>query len=213
MISEDEAKAMVLRVGEDRWDGLRLAIQSCVHSPRGDYWVICANSENFVLHGDWSSLLVGVSGYLINAESGELTVVGSGQSLEIALQDMSDKEAAGSLHYVLQPAFDRSDKAALINLRQHLQCPLRAAIALLSADHRNWLVGDRRLLISAQTVLGEKHIETEISLQADPGGAAVLQHEVTNWDALVERMHVLLGGLCDDENNRLLPQNPASTAH
>jgi hypothetical protein len=123
MIDADQAKDLVLRL-RDASSGRsdRLAIQYCALSGRGDYWIVCANSEDFVIRGVRERVLVGVNAHLVNTMSGEIETVANDRSVEQYLEDKYDLAAAGINHYVLVPCFDKNDKAGVIRLRQKLGC-------------------------------------------------------------------------------------------
>lgn len=188
MISADAAKAIVLRLWEDAWPGERFAIQSCTLSPRGDYWVVGSNSEDFVLRGMFERCYVGISAHLVNALSGEVTIVGSAQSWEQILQDRYDEEAAEGRNYVLEPAFDRSDKEGLVNLHKQLPCSYAHAIGLLSSGGRQWFTGRLRILAHVREMLGDKGIQTTIVLRPDVQGAARVDEDDWRWDALASHL-------------------------
>lgn len=186
MITEDEAIAKVLAIGDA--DGVPLAIMACERSPRSDYWVIRANSEAYVVDGLFDRMLIGVSAYLVRVADGEITLVGSGQLWQEVLQDKYDAAAAGAMHYVLEPTADRHDKAAMLLLRQQLRCSMQAATRLLSDEYRGWLTGLRRRLLIAQTVLGEKGIDTRIVLRRYADNAPEMDDRITSWDMLAARI-------------------------
>ena len=188
MITAEDAKAIILRRSRSDDDGPQLAIQSCELSPRGDFWIIHANSEDYVVRGIWERMLVGVSAYLVNVNDGAMTVVGSGQSWQEFLRDKYDEDAAGTMRYVLEPTFFRDDKRAVINLRQRLECSLQTALRMLSPGHRQWLTGVRSLLLDVQDMLHERGIETAIVLLPSAEGAIEIDHSIWHWNAVASRM-------------------------
>jgi len=98
MITSEDAQAAVLtRVNSAAHVLCRdtFVIQSCVLSARSDYWIVRANSEDFVLRGMGEKQYVGVNAYLVSTVAGSIEIVGSGQSVESYLQDKYDVEAAG----------------------------------------------------------------------------------------------------------------------
>lgn len=187
MINQDEAESRVLAFGQAE-SGVALAIQTCERSPRGDYWIIRANSEDFVFGGDRSQMLVGASAYLVRVADGEITVVGSNEAWQTVLQDKYDEAAAGSMHYVLDPIFERNDKTAVVLVRQRLLCSQQTALQLASEERRGWLTGLRRHLLIAQTVIGGKGINTRIVLRHDVDGIPQMDEHVADWNALVARI-------------------------
>lgn len=147
MIDADQAKALVLRRCEaSSHQGDRFAIQSCELSEFGDYWVVRANSEDFVVRGIQECRYVGANAHLVHATSGEIETVGSGQSVEQYLGDKYDVMRAAGKHYVLTPNFDRSDKPGVIRLRQMFDCSLQTAVQMVSPESKFWLTGRKRTL-------------------------------------------------------------------
>lgn len=188
MISAEDAKSTVLRLCEVGAQHGRFAIQSCELSPRGDYWIVCANSEDYVVRGMLERCYVGAGAHLINRASGCVETLGSAQSWQDHLQDKYDLEAAAGAHYVIVPGFDRTDRAALINLRQRLSLSMQDAIALLSPARLHWLTGSLRSLRRAQRLLRDKGIDTEIVLRQDALCGAVVDERVWHWEALASLM-------------------------
>ena len=162
----------------------RFVIQSCELSANGDYWVIRSNSEDYVIHGMTQFCYVGVNAHLINVMTGEHETVVS-WSVDEHLQDKYDLEAASGNTYVLTPASDRSDKAALVNLRRKLQCTYPQTLALLTGKQRHWLTGKRRLLEDAQRLLFEQGIATQIELVFDAGEAVAIGVETWHIEAVL----------------------------
>lgn len=184
MVTADEAKSIILQLCEGSSQNERFVIQSCELSPHGDYWVVRANSEDFVVHGIFERCYVGMNAHLVSTTSGVVETVGSGQSVEQYLEDMYDlKKAAGS-YYVLQPSFDKTDKIALINLRQKLGLSFQESIALLSTDRCQWLTGKRSVLRHVQELLHEQGIEVDIVLRQDIQRAVEIDGRVWHLDAL-----------------------------
>lgn len=190
-VNADQAKAIVLRLCEaPSPEGDRFAIQSCTLSAKGDYWIVRANSEDFVVRGMEERRYVGANAHLVNTTTGDVETVGSGISLEDYLQDKYDLAKAEGKHYVLGPEFDRSDKAAVVRLRQKLECSLQRAMQLASPDMRCWLTGKRRTLQHAQAMLRREGIAASIQLLADPGVAARIDDSVGHWNALKSTLQV-----------------------
>lgn len=183
VVTEERACQLVLETGE----GPSLAVISCELSGRGDYWVIVANSEDYVLHGKLEALLLGVNAYLVHVVTGAITVVGSAQRWEDVVDDVHDLEVAAGRHYVLAPTCDPGDKRATVHLHQRLGCSLLEARYLLSPVGRDWLTGARRVLATARASLHAQGIATEIVLRAEAGTAAVVTADAT-WSLLSERI-------------------------
>ncbi|MBB5943504.1 hypothetical protein [Xanthomonas sp. 3307] len=185
MIKADQAKALVLHCYEASCEGReRFAIQSCTLSERGDYWIVRANSEDFVLRGIQERCYVGINAHLVNTTSGEIEIVGSGQCLDEYLQDKCDAANAGASHYVLCPDFDTSDKASVIRLRQRLECSLQRAIQLASPEFGCWLTGKRRMLSNAKEMLQNEGIAVRIRLLENPRCAVTIENYILHWTEL-----------------------------
>lgn len=65
----------------------------------------------------------------------------------------------------MTPDFDRSDKRALINLRQQIEASYDEAFYLLSEAGKEWFTGRRRVLEHARRILASRGIETRVALQ------------------------------------------------
>jgi len=183
MITAAEAKKIILdrsqpRSGVPTMDDL--AITTCELSERGDHWIIRGNRVGYVVYGLQEYLAVGLNAWLVNVETGEVDAVGSGQDLGGYLQDKYDLAGAAGSHYTIEPAFDRGDKAAVIRLRQLLDCPIQAALRLTLPDDRCWLTGPLRVLKLVQMQLEGKGVSTWIALRADPAGAVHLRYPYWN---------------------------------
>jgi hypothetical protein len=185
MIVADQAKVLVLSRCEASSQGReRFAIQSCTLSEHGDYWVIRANSEDFVVRGIQERCYVGANAHLVNTASGEIETVVSCQSVEQYLEDKYDAARAGGKHYVLGPDFDKNDKAGVIRLRQKLECTLQRAMQLVSPESICWLTGRLRTLRHAHAMLQCEGIATSIQLQEIPGSAVAIDDSIWHWDVL-----------------------------
>ena len=177
MVTEEQARRIVLATAED----IPLAVNACELSPRGDYWVIEANSEAWVLHGEFRDMLVGVSAYLVHTVTGALSLVGSAQHWQDCVEDLHDLDVANGRHYVLGPACTADDRRAAMHLHRQLACSLVDARYLLTAG-RNWLTGTRRTLIAVQAALRERGIATEIELMPEAGAAITPMVKDATWE-------------------------------
>ena len=196
MINADTAQAMILRFCEGDPQSphyVKHAIQCCVLSERGDYWIIRANSEAYVVHGRSEFCYVGVNAFLLDVLSGEIETVVSRNRVSDYLQDKYDVRDADGQAYVLEPAFDLTDKAAVIRLRQTLDCRLSLALALLSPEHRSWLTGQRRVMQWAQREFTAKGVATEVMLRLGTGGALYIPEQIWHWDLLLAELKRLPG--------------------
>jgi len=180
MITEEQARRIVLATAED----VPLAVYGCTLSPRGDYWVVEANSERWVLHGDFRDMLVGVSAYLVHAVTGALSLVGSAQQWQDCVEDLHDLDVAAGRHYVLVPGCDPHDRQAAMRLHRQLACSLLDSRYLLSADGRSWLTGTRRVLATVQAALQERDIAADIELMRETGAALPVTVDDASWDSM-----------------------------
>ena len=170
----------------------RFAIQSCELSAKGDYWIICSNSEDYVVHGMTEFCYVGVNARLVNVMTGAVDVVASCFGVDDYLQDKYDLEAAVGNHYVLIPAFDRHDKQALINLRRKLQFSYPQVMGLLTGDQRLWLTGAGRQLRNARRLLLCQGINTHVEIRPDTGNAVAIGVETWFIDAVLKALSTRL---------------------
>ncbi|NHZ34029.1 hypothetical protein [Massilia rubra] len=191
MISSDMAQAMVLRRSEGDPSSARyekFAVQSCQLSRQGDYWIVCVNTAAYVLHGRAERCLVGANAHLVDVISGQIETVASCRPVEDYLQDKYDVRRAAGMHYMLTPAFDRTDKVAVIRIRQAFGCSMREAMKLASPEHHCWLTGPRRVLRWAQGELTLKNIVTDIILAPDAEDAVDIDDSIWHWDLLKARL-------------------------
>nr|BFD41255.1 hypothetical protein FFPRI1PSEUD_27540 [Pseudomonas sp. FFPRI_1] len=176
--------AGILREGVEE----RFVIQSCTLTTRGDYWAVCCNSEDYVVHGLAEYCYVGVSAHLVDVETGAIETVANCTSVEEYLQDKYDLRAAAGSVYVLAPAFGRDDKPALINLRRKLACTYPQALALLSGEQAHWLTASRRRLQEAQRLLASQGIATRIELAPEVLNGIEIDVEVWYAEAALEAL-------------------------
>lgn len=191
MLTTEEAQKIVLHLinqGKDTNGENEFVIQSCIPSPRKDYWVIRANSADYVIRGMEEKCYVGVSANLVNALTGEVETVSNIQSWQSYLEDKYDLINAQGNFYILRPAFDKSDKSALINLRQKLECRAQDVICMTSPDNNFWLTGNLRKLNDAKILLEKANIQVNIELHADSRGAIVIDESVWYFDEIKARL-------------------------
>lgn len=150
------------------------AISECRLDPRGQYWVIHANSYEYVVNGRSEHCLVGVGSYLVNIATGHLTVTPSYETWGQSIQDIYDLDDAAGAHYVLRPSYESGDKRAIVHLHQRLYCSLIEARWLLREPNRDWLTGTGRTLRYARETLAEHGVETQVVMQDDPRQALLL---------------------------------------
>ncbi|MFZ6656440.1 hypothetical protein [Undibacterium sp. TJN19] len=191
MITAEDAQAIILRRchqgrknnGEDEF-----VIQSCELSPRKDYWVIRANSADFVIRGLIEHCYVGVNAHLVDILTGEVETIGSAQSLQNYLEDKYDLINAKGNSYILRPGFDIKDKSALINLRQKLECRLQDVISMTSPDNNFWLTGTFRVLSEVKKLLEAADIKVNIELHSNLRGAIEIDERAWYFDAVKKHL-------------------------
>ena len=130
---------------------------------------------------------------MLDVLSGKIETVVSGNRVSNYLQNKYDIRDAAGQAYVLEPAFERTDKAAVIRLRQILACRLPHALALLSPERRSRLTGQRRVMQWAQRELMAKGVATEVMLRPGPGGASYIAEQIWHWDLLLAELKRLPG--------------------
>ena len=187
MHTEIEAKEKVLELvnsgREKDEDNEFVIISGATLSENKDYWIIRANSRACVEGGDQSMCYVGVNAYLVNTESGEIEIVGSATSVESFLQQKYDLRAANGKHYVLICCHDHNEKEIVIKIHRLFNCSLKKAKYLLS-ERKHWLTGQKIHLLSAQKLLREKGIETQIALLETTESAIAIDSEFFWWERL-----------------------------
>lgn len=189
MIDQKQAEEIVLRRLNPPGGDDPFVISSVELSPRGDYWIIGANSEAYVVHGDESRRSVGVNAYLVHAESGEIETVGSGEMPEDTLQDKYDEQAAGGMHYTLVSAEEASNMRAITRLRGVIQCSLSDARELISGNKTVWATGRKREVTRASELLAEQGIVTEVKLSESREGLPEAPETLAGWDDIRELLH------------------------
>ena len=137
MYSEKEAKEKVLSFVNSPNSGENsdeFVISSIRLSPREDFWIVQANCRAYVEFGDLSKCYVGVGAYMLNAETGEIEIIGSAESPDNFLQDVYDERIAGNRFYALKCSHDLGDKRAIVNLHKMFNCPLVKAKELIRSN-------------------------------------------------------------------------------
>lgn len=205
-VTAQKAQSLVLAVmQESANDSIpeRYVVQTCELSACGRYWVIRVNTEAYVIHGKSEFCRVGLNASLVDVQTGEISYVYSGQSVESYLYDMDAVAEAHGGVYVLGPAFDKSDKAAFIKLRQKTACAYQEILALLSQDQMFWLTGKRRLLEAVRILLAGEEIATSVTLVADAGDAVEIDETVWHIDAVLSSLRQRIS-----RSNPAPPANP-----
>ncbi|MFZ6757042.1 hypothetical protein ACO0K9_07465 [Undibacterium sp. Ji50W] len=188
MITAEDAQTIILRLCHQGREANEFVIQSCVLSPRNDYWVVRANSADYVLRGMEERCYVGVSAHLVDVFTGEVETVGSGQGWQSYLVDKYDLINAKGNHYILSPAFDKRDKSALINLRQKLECRLQDVIYMTSPDNNFWLAGRLSALCEIKKTLEKANIKVNIELHSDLRGAVEIDNGTRYFDVVKKHL-------------------------
>lgn len=164
-IGREQAERIVLdRLNREPDNEDRFVIINSELAPRGDCWIIRANSAAYVESGDFSRMFVGVNAYLVDTANGTIEIVGSGETIEDYLQERYDERDAGGRHYVLACAIDRNDKPGLLCLHRALNCSLAVARQLIDEPHRLWLHGRKQVLMQAADLLRRRGVAVSIVL-------------------------------------------------
>jgi len=132
-----------------------------------DYWMINGNSKSFITDGIELKCMVGISGFIVDAHSGDLSIAGSLQDPYDILQDCRDDKLAGEKRYVLAGGLGRSDATEITQLRGLFPCGISRARELLSEPERFWFTGKLRYLQSYQKDLMQQGMITEILILDD----------------------------------------------
>ena len=179
MLTSEQAQTVVLNQvnnpNRQCTDDELFVVSYCRLSPRKDFWVISANSKAYIIDGDQSKCYVGVGAYLVDVESGDLTIVGSGQSLNDYFQDMYDDRTANGKVYLLRSGYNSLPKAEVITLKNLLGCDLKESRELLIGSSKDWVYGKNRVLVKFQNYLIDKGIKTEITLSKETKNAIELK--------------------------------------
>ncbi len=125
-------------------------------SERKDFWIIGANAVS-PLHQAG-----GVYGYLLDAESGEVLVMGYNGPYAY-LQDKYDDEEANGRSYVLVCGFESSEKEQVVNLRRKLETSYSSAVKYVKRNNQ-WFCGKKRELLELKKHFDEKNIPTKVEL-------------------------------------------------
>lgn len=181
MLTQREIESLVLHICSS--DAAPCAIQSCELSADKTYWIVRANSAQYVLHGRSEFCLVGVNAYLVDPSTGEIEVVGSGCSVEQYLGDKQDVQLAGQKKYVLHPAFDGYEPKWVIHLHQKIGCSLPDA-RRLARNTEWWVTGKKRVLEEARDLLAKEGIPVNVTLAVNAGMAQILADRPVFWDEL-----------------------------
>lgn len=161
-----------------------------------DFWIISGNTKALVVDRDETRRLVGYGGFLVNAMTGDLHVVGSAQKVEDILQDLRDDRAAEGRFYVLAAGTGSGDHSEVSALRKVVPCGIMHARQLLTSPIRFWFTGKKRLLQGYVNQLHQLGLPSEIILVDDPSSALpVAWTSSFRWDfeRLVEQIKAVQG--------------------
>lgn len=148
-----------------------------------DFWIIHGNTKAFVVDHDRMRLLVGFGGFLVDATTGELFIVGSAQKMFHILQDARDDRAAEGRFYMLAAGTGSGDHSEVSALRRVLPCSIMNARQLLTSPTRYWFTGKKRLLEQYEGELHLLGIPSEIILVDDPSSALpIAWTSIFRWD-------------------------------
>lgn len=173
MLSEEQAVAIV---SED-WNAHvsdprdQFALSKASLTPERDFWIIYGNTKASVVEDDFMRTYVGTGGFLVDAITGELVVIGSAQKAAEVLQDLRDSRASAGQHYVLAAGTGSGEHSEVVALRKLLPCGLLHARRLLASPDRYWFTGPKRILESHSTELQQIGMPSEVILVVDPAHA------------------------------------------
>ena len=170
MFTEKEAKDKLLkRINDQRPNQPPFEITDIRLSSRKDWWIMGANVI------DPFPKYVGVYGYLLNNDSGEIIVCGADQFPDEYIQDQYDLEEAAGRCYVLYSCL-KDTKSELLRLKQLLGVDYKQAMKLIR-DKKQWFQGKKRHVVSAQKLLAEINVVTSVELVKKPSALVLVEGE------------------------------------
>ncbi|HEY1122830.1 MAG TPA: hypothetical protein VGE67_14565 [Haloferula sp.] len=181
MLSEEQAIA----IASGHWNanvrdpGDQFALGQALLCSEGDFWVIHGNTKASVVDGDFLRTMVGNGGYLVDAITGELVIMGSSQQTEQVLRDIRDTRAAEGLHYVLAAGTGSADHSEVAALRKLVPCGIMQGRRLLASPDRYWFTGLKRILENHANSLQQIGMPCEVILVSDPAHAIPVD---SPWD-------------------------------
>ncbi len=152
----------------------------------GEYWVIRGEAIDPMQRG------AGISGYLLNNLTGEISYYSHEPTPEDFLKDLYDEREADGKYYVLCCGFSSSDKRQLLNLRKKLNILPRQAVYLVKAKPI-WFYGIKRHLIELQGYLENIGISSEIRLVNDVTEIEKIDYNHLTWDRVLSKLKGLCG--------------------
>lgn len=181
MLSEEQAVGIVSEYWNTRASDPRglFALAAVSLTAERDFWVIYGNTKAWVEEGDLMAMSVGIGGFLVDANTGELFIIGSAQGDAEVLQDLRDARAAAGQHYVLAAGTGSGDFQEVTSLRKLLPCGIMQARRLLAPPGRYWFTGSKRTLESHASEFQKIGMPSEVILVADPVDAIPVGYP---WD-------------------------------
>lgn len=170
MITRDDAVAIVATYWNEtvETEDDEFHPSSAELTPEGDYWCVSGNSKAWLIGGDQGRMAVGISGFIVDAETGALEVAGSAQDPADLLQDCRDDKIAAGRHYVLAGGTGSGSPDEVSALRDVFPIGMMRARQFLLPPERYWFIGKRRLLSDYQRQLSALGIPTELLLLDQP---------------------------------------------
>lgn len=193
MITSQQAQDIVLNHCHSAPYAEQFVIYFCELSPKQNFWIIRCNSERYVIYNQLEHCYVGVNAYLVDAFTGKINIVSSGESVEDFLQDIYDAQTACGQFYLLRPTFSKENKISLLHLKQWIGCGYIDAINLITIN-KNWFTGKHRYLQHMQTLLDKRDIKTEIVLADNIDGIVVINNNTWFEEDIRKELRKLVGG-------------------
>ena len=185
MITHDEAVGIVA----DYWnknvqkDGDEFQASSVELTEEGDFWLIHGNAKACVVDGDQMRMAVGISGFIVDSDTGTLEIAGSAQDPSDILQDCRDDKEAAGRHYVLAGGTGSGALEEVSALRGLFPIGMTRARQFLVPPERYWFIGKRRFLKNYQRELSALGMPTEIILlDQAPDAIEVHWRSRFSWD-------------------------------
>lgn len=185
MITHDQAVSIVA----DYWnkdvqrDGDEFQASSIELTVEGDFWLIRGNAKACVADGDQMRMAVGISGFIVDSDTGALKIAGSAQDPSDILDDCRDDKKAAGRHYVLAGGTGSGALEEVSALRGVFPVGMARARQFLMPPERYWFIGKRRLLQNYQRELSALGMPTEILLlDQAPDAIEVDWRSRFSWD-------------------------------
>lgn len=166
MITRDEALALAAKYWNEtvERDGDEFHESSVELTSERDYWIIQGNTKAGLVGGDERRILIGISCFIIDSDSGTLEIVGSAQKTCDILQDCRDNKLAAGKHYVLSGGTGNGSLEEVSALRKIFPIGVSRARQFLLPPKRHWFTGKRRFLLEYKRELSHLGMPSEILL-------------------------------------------------